>query len=707
MVTRRALVWTALLTTAACGDDSSSKVFDARPQVDAAGATADARPADARPADAAAPDAARPDAGAPDALTPIGLDGGPPIPDAGAPDAGPIGPMSDAGVPPPPPDAAPPTPDAAPPPPDAGPPPPTTTYRVGVQFLDTLDPTNAYFSVTWGILHNLLVRNLVGYRHVAGPEGNVPIPDLATEIPEPTDGGLTYTFTLRPGAKFGPPLNRPITSHDIAYAFRRILFAPVEVPYGSYFFDLVAGMEGGPQDTLPESIAGIETPDDRTIVFHLTRPSGDFLRLLAMPAASAVPEEVIGCFDEPFAYGSVIIASGPYMVEGSEQLDTTSCATMQPHPGFIGDGEEVHLVLNPAYDRASDEPDARPALVGGFRFITLAEDSDPFAMLENGELENALIFVPPAVVDRYEADPVLRARLIIDDSAQLRFVGMNLTKPPFDDVHVRRALMYAVNRRLLAGLIGGKTGAEAATHIFPPSLTGGHPTASEYAPYGTGGDIDTARAEMMLSAYDEDPSGTRDGLCSGDACQGVHHVAPAGPPVATTIGRTVEQALLDLGIEVQTEYLPFGDLYEKIGDPATDVAVASAISWAPDYPDAGGFALPLFHSRSIVPQFNPNFSLVGLTQAQAAELGVRGSVIGVPSVDAEIDGCMAKTDPENRLQCWRDLDVILTEDVVPIVPIAWFKSITILGAAVTAFEFDQADGVPAFSRVDVDPTKQN
>jgi peptide/nickel transport system substrate-binding protein len=85
-------------------------------------------------------------------------------------------------------------------------------------FTDNLDPTGEYLGDAFGILDNLLVRTLVGYNHTANAAGNQIVPDLATTAPKPTNGGKTYTFHLKPGIKFGPPVNRAVTSHDLRTA---------------------------------------------------------------------------------------------------------------------------------------------------------------------------------------------------------------------------------------------------------------------------------------------------------------------------------------------------------------------------------------------------------------------------------------------------------------------------------------------------------
>ncbi|MDQ3857064.1 MAG: ABC transporter substrate-binding protein, partial [Actinomycetota bacterium] len=79
------------------------------------------------------------------------------------------------------------------------------TFRVqtdAFEWTGNFDPTGEYLSTFLGLYSNLLGRTLMGYKHVAGPEGNELIPDLAEDMPEISEDGLTYTFTLRQGVKF-------------------------------------------------------------------------------------------------------------------------------------------------------------------------------------------------------------------------------------------------------------------------------------------------------------------------------------------------------------------------------------------------------------------------------------------------------------------------------------------------------------------------
>ena len=175
---------------------------------------------------------------------------------------------------------------------------------------DNFDPTGEYLGDWFGIASSLLTRTLIGYNHVAGAAGNVLVPDIATSVPKPTNGGKTYTFHLKHGIKFGPPLNREVTSHDIVTAMQRLANPKDGAEYAFYYSPIV-GFDAYAHGKA-KTIAGIQTPNPSTIVFHLSRPIGDFLYRMAMPATGPIPPEVGRCFEgEPGKYGKDIVSTGP------------------------------------------------------------------------------------------------------------------------------------------------------------------------------------------------------------------------------------------------------------------------------------------------------------------------------------------------------------------------------------------------------------
>ncbi|MFN2591179.1 MAG: ABC transporter substrate-binding protein, partial [Actinomycetota bacterium] len=281
-------------------------------------------------------------------------------------------------------------------------------YRTATEdfgFTGAFDPTGEYLGTAWGLYSQLMLRTLVNYKHILGSAGDDLVPDLATDLGTVSDDGLTYTFTLKDGVRFGPPLDRAVTSADIEYAFRRIETSALVAQYGCYYEGVIEGMDGA-KDNMPADISGIETPDDSTIIFHLTQPTGDFLYRLAMPATAPIPEEVAGCFDRAGDYGRDVVSTGPYMIKGADQVDASSCDTIEPMTGF-DPTKQLVLVRNPNYDKATDSPEVRSNHLDGVSIVINSNTDDIFNQIEAGTLDGSLNSQPPAIVEqRYLTDPV-------------------------------------------------------------------------------------------------------------------------------------------------------------------------------------------------------------------------------------------------------------------------------------------------------------
>src|SRR4051794_20557284 len=144
------------------------------------------------------------------------------------------------------------------------------TYRTAIEdfgFTGAFDPTGEYLGSAWGLYSDLLLRTLMTYKHIAGTAGDALVPDIADANPDVSADGLTYTFHLKTGVKFGPPLNRDVTSKDIEYAFERINTKSLVAQYGFYYDGVIKGMTG--TENTVHKVSGIQTPDDSTIVFQL------------------------------------------------------------------------------------------------------------------------------------------------------------------------------------------------------------------------------------------------------------------------------------------------------------------------------------------------------------------------------------------------------------------------------------------------------
>ena len=542
---------------------------------------------------------------------------------------------------------------------------------------DGLDPVGEFNSMEWGIYSNLLVRTLVGYQHVAGARGREIVADLATTVPSPTNGGTTYTFTIRRGVRFGPPVNREITSRDIRYALERHI-RPDSGPQFRFYFDVVRS---------------IATPDPRTIVFNLERPVGDFLHRLALPAAGPIPPEIGRCSEgKPDRYFLTPISSGPYMVQGSGALRFRPCSTLASLPALSDD--ELTLVRNPNFDSSTGSAATRESNPDRFVFVAVEYPVVSIVKkLRAGALDDAILYSTPNVLGKHMRSAAQRGRLRVNPADWVFYVSMNLTKPPFDDVHVRKAMSWVMDKAALREAFGGPQAGQIAHHLIPDDLLDGR--LRDFAPFKTSGDhgdLARAKAEMTKSKY-----ATRRGVCVDNVCKGVF----LGGEYSDQGGFQARTApvIKALGAKLGIKFRVGG----RGGGPRTPTST-SAISrggwWYADYPEAANFVDSLFSSAAILPQRSPNASLVGITPSRAARLGLRGRVRGVPSVDADIVRCSSLAGGP-RLDCYARLDRKLSTEIVAVIPFLRRNRITFLGPQVDRWGFDRSTGMTAFAHVAV------
>ncbi len=562
-------------------------------------------------------------------------------------------------------------------------------------FTGAFDPTGEYVGIAFNSYHALL-RTLMSTRHTAGVEGNKLFPDLAVDAPAISSDGLSYTFKLKQGVKFGPPLSRAITSKDVEYAFERINAAPLVAQYGFYYCGVIKGMDC--QAPRPAPVSGIETPDDATIVFHLSQPTGDFLFRLSMPATAPIPQEVAKCFAKAGDYGRFVISSGPYMIKGSDQLNVSSCGAMKPISGF-DPTRKLIMVRNPNHDQGADKLLAN--YLDGIQIVVDTNVQDIFNKVQSGALDASYVNQPPkSILAQYLTDPAKKKFLRSSPDDQTWYITMNLAEPPFDDLHVRKAVSFVLDKAAILQTWGGSTFGQIATHIMPPTLLNNQLDQS-YNPYATPdfhGDLAKAQAEMKQSRYDSN----KDGTCDAAQCRGLVIMSRNVTPF-TDMEPVVVSGLAKLGIRVTPRELATGAAYTTIQTVKNRIPIALNPSWIKDYADAYTFAAPLFGSSSINASGNVNYSLVGLTPAKAAELSITiPSGTKIPSVDADVAACgqIPATNP-NRTSCWANLDKKLMEQVVPWVPYLWSNNITILTPSVTKFEFDQSSAYISLTQIAV------
>jgi peptide/nickel transport system substrate-binding protein len=281
--------------------------------------------------------------------------------------------------------------------------------------------------------------------------------------------------------------------------------------------------------------------------------------------------------------------------------------------------------------------------------------------------------------------------LKINSADQVNYITMNTTQPPFDDVHVRRAMNWVMDRDGLRKAWGGATAGPVADHILPdPMLNNVLKSFKPFRTPGYHGSVTKAKAEMAQSKYANDG-----GVCTAQECKGVLLIMDV---------RAADKAMLPVlqssarKIGITFTVRSVNGAYPVIQTPSRNVPISSRPRWGKDYADPVTFLEPLFYGKNIIASGNTNYSLVGLTQQQATRLKIKGTTSGVPSIDKQIENC-AKRLGAARVSCYANLDRILTTQVVPWIPYLWRDQLNVLGPDVATWTFDQSAGLAGFGHV--------
>ena len=560
-----------------------------------------------------------------------------------------------------------------------------------------LDPHGGGWLDSFELLRCCLVRTLLSYEGTPTERGGTVLqPDLAESLPEVSDDGLTWTFRLRKGMRYAPPMDTvEITSHDFLRSLLRVL---PRIPAGSQ-----PQIEGAAEYIAGDAttVSGLETPNDYTLRVHLLRPEGDLPARLALPDIAPIPVHptdpaapfgVATGHDED--YGRFLVASGPYMVEGAALIDFTAPPDQQvPASGFVP-GQSLTLVRNPSWDPATDA--LRPAFVKRIEFAIGGTREELATRVDSGALDFVFASGPPPhspieQIERFRADAALGS-VHANQRDFVRAIALNIALPPFDDIHVRKAANLVLNKARLLELSGGPWTGEVAGHIVLNSLEDN--LLLTYDPYrtpGSAGDLAAAAAEMRLSKYDTDD----DGVCDDPACDGLAGVML--PPFAQLADAVIAD-LEQIGIHAEVEVTQ--DAFERWFDPSGRLSFMASLGYSKDYLGASTIFGANFDSRASLGDEQTNGTLVGASADQLAQWGYAPQEL--PNVDDRIDLCHPQIGSA-QVQCWAALDQYLMENVVPWVPFKFERHSHVVSSRVVRYSFDQSIAMPALDQIAVPP----
>jgi ABC-type transport system substrate-binding protein len=537
-----------------------------------------------------------------------------------------------------------------------------------------------------------LARTLMNYPGEPTRFGGADLhPDLADGPPVVSADGLTWTFHIRPGLHYAPPEQGvEITAADFVRAFQR------ECAVGGGFFPDLDGCNAYALRHT-QSIAGLQTPDAHTLVVHLTAAHGDLASRLALPTVSPLPP-LPGDPTAPYGVATghdaestgFTVSSGPYMIQGADRVNfSLPPAQQQPASGFVA-GKSITLVRNPSW-RAADDL-LRPAYVDRIVISYGGTIDDAVAAVSAGRADIIISEahapqIPLATIRAYAG------RVDVEPRDGVRFISLNLATPPFDDLHVRRAVAFVLDRKGIEDKFGGAVSGAVTGHIALDSMEDN--ALFNYDPYRTPDPataLRMARQEMALSSYDSHHSG----VCDAAACEHIAVLALSDRQTSSEMAGIVRQNLLQIGLHLDVTLQPNPEtLIAHAADPTQDPAMILFLSWFKDYPNGSDFFVNLFSNTQLP---GGDISLLGATPEQLRGWGY--SVSTVPGVDDRIDACMPLVG-QPQVRCWTTLDEYMTEKVVPVIPFATESYAELVPARIAHYSYDQSNDLPAFDQIAV------
>ena len=501
--------------------------------------------------------------------------------------------------------------------------------------VDYLDPGKTYYIYTMGIL-NALHRGLYAY---APDDTTAPVPDLAADAPDIAPDGKTVTVKMRTGVRFSAPVDREVTSADVKYAIERAFTANVGNGYVRTYFGDVVGAPAKPAVYKP--IAGIETPDEATIVFKLERGTGAALAgALAMPVSIPVPKEYAQQFDRalPSTYGEGhAVYTGPYMVESDAAGKPTGYTPQQ----------RLHLVRNPQYAGVGD---FRPAFLDEIEIRAGNDDTGTATrrILSGESLASGEIQPPASQLKRLlQSD---KEQLSAASGSGWRAISMDTTKPPFDDLDVRKAVIAGFDRVAARQQRGGEALGPIAQHYIPPGMAG---FEESNGPDGWP-EFDWMQApdgDRALSARYFERAGFPSGRFEGS--DPVLLVAGSAEP-DRSIAQIAERQLQEMGFETKLRLVTGDTVITRFCTvPDAEVDVCPSYGWAQDFFDPQTVLDPTFNGANIRDANNSNW----------AELDD-------PGVNAAMEKAKAVIEPAERAAAWAGVNKRITA-LAPAIPYMW------------------------------------
>lgn len=453
-----------------------------------------------------------------------------------------------------------------------------------------LDPNITYTAEGLTAMYNTYLP-LLTYAHADGEAGAEVVPALAESLPEISDGGKTYTLTLRKGLKYSD--GTPVKASDFTSTIERTFKLN---SYGSSFYTGIVGAEEF-AESKRGGIPGIET-DDKSgeIVIRLTGPRGTFTNELALLYAALVPADTpakVMTNDPP-------PATGPYAITEVEQ------------------GRGWTYERNPQWEKANGElmPDLPDGHLDKIEMSVVRNKATSVNEVERGKSEWMQGTIPAdlysKVKGKYEG-----TQFRVEHPINIYYFWMNTTQPPFDDLKVRQAVNYAVDSAALERIYSGSL--SAAHQILPEGMPGHEP----------------------FNLYPHDMAKAKELLAEANPADRDITVWTINESPNDEAGAYYQDVLSELGFDAKLKTINADVYFGTIGNTSTPDLDTGWVNWFQDYPHPNNFFQPQLAGESIVPVGNTN-----LAQIDEPELNTKIGRLDAEQLSSQVEDEYAELDRE-------------------------------------------------------------
>lgn len=497
----------------------------------------------------------------------------------------------------------------------------------------TIDPHINYTARYWQIFP-FLYDGLVSFRQADGPASVELVPNLAEAMPTVSEDGRSYTFKLRQGIKFSN--GKELSTDDVVASLQRIF--KVLGPTSGTFYAGIVGADAclaAPADcTLEGGVVADKAAG--TVTINLVAPDPELLYKLAVPHAVILPAETAmqDLGNTPAA------GTGAYMIESYD-----------PNTAII-------FVRNPEFREWSVEaqPDGYPDRIEYAFGVT---EEAAVTAIQNNQAD-WMYDTPPA--DRLnEIGTRFADQVHLEELAAFWYAPMNVNLAPFDDVRVRQAVNYAIDRDALVSVFGGPALAAPVCTVLPPD----YPGHEDVCPY-------TVDPGAFWSAPDLEKA---QALVEESGTKGQKVTVVADDTVASRgVGAYLQSVLTDLGYDASLQAISSDIQFTYIQNTNNDVQI-SVSQWYMDYPAASNFLNILLSCASFHPGSDASVNISGFCD-EGLEKRMQDAM------------ALGATDPEAANAEWAKIDQAMME-AAPIAPLFTPKKVNFVSERVGNAQFSK------------------